>query len=222
MFTKDILKRNFAKEWKKHYQLELFSEKGFIRKTCPKCGKNFWTLDPERILCGDPPCENYGFIGKPITKNKWDYVQTWKEFESFFKKNGHTSIPRYPVIDRWRPDLFFTIASIQDFQRIDQGNMVFENPADPLVVPQVCLRFPDIPNIGVTGRHHSSFIMSGQHSFGNYWKDRCIQLNFEFLTKNMGIPEKELVYTEDVWAMPDFSAFGPCMETFSKGLELVN
>ena len=222
MFTKDILKRNFAKEWKKHYEVEIFREKGFIRKACPKCGKNFWTLDPERTLCGDPPCENYGFIGKPITKNKWDYVQTWKEFESFFRKNGHSSIPRYPVIDRWRPDLFFTIASIQDFQRIDQGNMVWEYPADPLVVPQMCLRFQDIPNIGVTGRHHSSFIMSGQHAFGSYWKDRCIQLNFEFLTRSMGIPERELTYTEDIWAMPDFSGFGPCIETFSKGLELVN
>ncbi|HJW97172.1 MAG TPA: alanine--tRNA ligase [archaeon] len=222
MFTKESLKRDFAKEWKKHYETEIFREKGFMRKTCPKCGKNFWTLDADRKLCGDPPCENYGFIGKPITKHKWDYIQTWKEFESFFRKNGHSSIPRYPVIDRWRPDLFFTIASIQDFQRIDQGNMVWEYPADPLVVPQVCLRFPDIPNIGVTGRHHSSFIMSGQHAFGSYWKDRCIQLNFDFLTKAMGIPEKELTYTEDLWAMPDFSGFGPCIETFSRGLELVN
>jgi alanyl-tRNA synthetase len=222
MFTKDVLKRQFGKDWKKHYEVGIFREKGFMRKACPKCGKGFWTLDPERTLCGDPPCEDYGFIGSPITKHKWDYVQTWKEFESFFRKNGHTSIPRYPVIDRWRPDLFFTIASIQDFQRIDQGNMVWEYPADPLVVPQVCLRFPDIPNIGVTGRHHSSFIMSGQHAFGSYWKDRCIQLNFDFLTKSMGIPEKELTYTEDIWAMPDFSGFGPCIETFSRGLELVN
>ena len=222
MFTKETLKKQFTKEWKKHYEVEIFREKGFMRKACPKCGKGFWTLDLERTLCGDPPCEDYGFIGSPITKHKWDYIQTWKEFESFFRKNGHSSIPRYPVIDRWRPDLFFTIASIQDFQRIDQGNMVWEYPADPLVVPQVCLRFPDIPNIGVTGRHHSSFIMSGQHAFGSYWKDRCIQLNFEFLTKAMGIPEKELTYTEDIWAMPDFSGFGPCIETFSRGLELVN
>lgn len=222
MFTKESLKRDFAKDWKRHYQVEIFRERGFLRKTCPKCGKNFWTLDAERTICGDPPCENYGFIGKPITKVRWDYIQTWKEFENFFKKNGHTSIPRYPVIDRWRPDLFFTIASIQDFQRIDQGNMVWEYPADPLIVPQMCLRFPDIPNIGVTGRHHSSFIMSGQHAFGSYWKDRCIQLNFDFLTRVMGIPEKELTYTEDIWAMPDFSGFGPCIETFSRGLELVN
>jgi alanyl-tRNA synthetase len=222
MFTKETLKKQFAKDWKKHYQLEVFREKGFVRKTCPKCGKNFWTLDTERKLCGDSSCEDYGFIGSPITRHRWDYIQTWREFESFFKRNGHFSIPRYPVIDRWRPDLFFTIASIQDFQRIDQGSMVWEYPADPLVVPQVCLRFPDIPNIGVTGRHHSSFIMSGQHAFGSYWKDRCIQLNFDFLTKAMGIPEKELVYTEDIWAMPDFSGFGPCIETFSRGLELVN
>jgi alanyl-tRNA synthetase len=222
MFTKDSLKKDFEKDWKKHYRVKIFKDVGFERKSCHKCGKHFWTLDEKRKVCPDPPCENYGFIGNPITCSKWDYIETWKQFERFFKKNSHTSIPRYPVIDRWRPDLFFTIASIQDFQRIDQGNIVFEYPADPLIVPQMCLRFNDIPNVGVTGRHHTSFVMSGQHSFGSYWKDRCIELNFEFLNKVMGIPEKEIVYTEDIWAMPDFSAFGPCIETYSRGLELAN
>jgi alanyl-tRNA synthetase len=222
MFTKESLKKEFSANWKEQYEVELFKEKDFMRKHCPKCGKFFWTLDPDRELCGDPPCQNYGFIGKPITKKKLDYIETWKEFESFFIRNGHATIPRYPVVDRWRPDLFFTIASIQDFQRIDRGNIVMEYPADPLIIPQVCLRFPDIANVGVTGRHHTSFMMSGQHSFGNYWKDRCIELNFGFLNGVLGIPEDELVYTEDVWAMPDFSQFGPCLETFSRGLELVN
>lgn len=222
MFTKDSLRKEFAKNWKKHYQIKLFKDMGFERKRCKKCGRHFWTLDKDRKHCPNPPCENYGFIGKPIAKKPWDYCETWKQFEKFFKKEGHTSIPRYPVIDRWRPDLFFTIASIQDFQRIDQGNIVFEYPADPLVIPQMCLRFNDIPNVGVTGRHHTSFVMPGQHSFGKYWKDRCIDLNFKFLNKVMGIPEKEIVYMEEVWTMPDFSAFGPCIETYSKGLELVN
>ena len=222
MLTKELLKKEFARDWKKHYQVKLFKERGFLRKTCPNCGKNFWALDSEREVCGDPPCQDYEFIGNPIPKRKLDYIETWKVFEKFFVKNGHKSIKRYPVVDRWRPDLFFTMCSIQDFQRIDNGNMVFEYPEDPLIVPQVCLRFPDIPNIGVTGRHNSCFIMSGQHSFGNYWKDKCIELNFNFLTKEMGIPEKELVYIEDIWAMPDFSAFGPNLEVFSKGLELVN
>ncbi len=222
MLTKDSLKKEFAKNWKKHYQIKIFKDMGFNRKTCHSCGKHFWTLDEKRKNCPDSSCESYGFIGKPITRSRWDYIETWRQFERFFKKEGHTSIPRYPVIDRWRPDLFFTIASIQDFQRIDRGNIVFEYPADPLVVPQMCMRFNDIPNVGVTGRHHTSFIMSGQHSFGKYWKDRCIELNFGFLNKVMGIPEKEIVYVEDVWTMPDFSAFGPCIETYSKGLELVN
>lgn len=225
MLTKDSLRGKFSRDWKSQYQVELFRERGFLRRTC-KCGKNFWTLDTERKVCGDPPCEDYGFLGNPITGVRWDYIETWKEFEKFFVKNGHESINRYPVIDRWRPDLFFTIASIQDFQRIDQGNMVFEYPSNPLVVPQVCLRFPDISNVGVTGRHHTSFIMSGQHAFGypkeGYFKDRCIELNFKFLTKTMKIPETELTYVEDLWNMPDFSAFGPSIETFSRGLELVN
>ncbi len=222
MFTKQSLKKEFSSKWKEQYQVSIFEERGFIRKRCPKCGKHFWTTDTERELCGDPPCENYSFIGNTVTRKKWDYVTTWKEFESFFKKHGHTSVPRYPVVDRWRPDLFFTIASIQDFQRIDKGNTVMEYPSDPLIVPQVCLRFPDITNVGITGRHHTSFIMAGQHSFGNYWKDRCIELNFKFLHDVMGIPENELTYVEDLWAMPDFSQFGPCLETFSRGLELVN
>ena len=222
MLTKERLKQEFAKQWKRHYQIELFDQKGFVRKECPKCGTHFWTLDPDRKMCGSPPCENYGFIGKPITKVKWDYVTAWKEFEKFFKKNSHDSVPRYPVIDRWRPDLYFTIASIQDFQRIDSGSVVMEYPADPLVVPQVCLRFNDIENVGVTGRHHTSFIMPGQHSFGRYWKDRTIELNFKFIHDVMGVPEKEITYTEDMWSMPDFSQFGPSLETFSRGLEIVN
>jgi alanyl-tRNA synthetase len=228
MLTKQLLKQEFQKNWKKYYQVDMFREKGFVRKVCEKCGRAFWTLDQERSICADSSCVDYGFINNPITKKKWDYVETWKLFESFFKKHGHASVPRYPVVDRWRPDLYFTIASIQDFQRLDNGNMNFVYPANPLIVPQVCLRFPDIQNVGVTGRHLTSFVMSGQHSFNypkeenSYFQDRCLELNFEFLSKEMGIPEKELIYNEDIWAMPDFSAFGPCMETFSQGLELVN
>jgi len=222
MFTKESLKNVFESDWKTQYEVELFRREGFVRKRCPKCGKHFWTVDQDRVVCGDPPCENYGFIGKSPAKKKWDYIEMWKEFERFFVKNGHMTVGRYPVVDRWRPDLFFTIASIQDFQRIDNGKMSMEYPGDPLIVPQVCLRFPDISNVGVTGRHHTSFIMGGQHSFGNYWKDRCIDLNFGFLHGVMGIPKEKLVYIESLWAMPDFSQFGPSLETISMGLELVN
>jgi alanyl-tRNA synthetase len=226
MLTKKDLIKEFQKRPEEYWSVEIFKERGFTRRQCVNCGKFFWSV-AERKLCADPPCQKYEFIHNTITKVKWNYIETWKNFERFFVKNGHTSVPRYPVIDRWRPDLFFTMCSIQDFQRLDNGKMTFEYPANPLVVPQVSLRFNDIPNVGVTGRHHTSFIMPGQHAFNDdtgrgYWKDRTIELNYKWFTGEMGIPEEELIYIEDLWAMPDFSAFGPCMETFSKGLELVN
>ncbi len=224
MLTKTALIREFQKTPSKYWKVKMFEDEDFTRKQCGKCKKFFWSTGKE--TCGDTSCEDYGFIGNPITKKRFGYIEMWSEFEKFFRKNSHFSMPRYPVVSRWRPDLFFTIASVQDFQRLDASGLVFEYPADRLVVPQVCLRFPDIPNVGVTGKHHTSFIMAGQHSFGypktGYWKDNCIKLNFEFLTGVMGIKKDELTYAEDLWAMPDMSAFGPCVETFSRGLELVN
>lgn len=227
MATKQEILKEFQKTPEKHWKVKIFDEEGFRRKTCPSCKKGFWTLDSDRKHCPDPSCgEEYGFVENPITKKSWDYMETWKLFENFFVKNNHTSIPRYPVVSRWRDDLFFNIASIVDFQRFDNGVMSFDYPANPLIVPQMCLRFPDIQNVGITGRHHTCFMMPGQHAFNppkeGYWKDGCIQLNFDFLTKEMGIPREDLIYVEDLWTMPDFSALGPYIETFSRGLELVN
>jgi alanyl-tRNA synthetase len=226
MVTKQELLKKFQSEPEKHWKVDMFDKEKFNRQVCPSCDKGFWSM-ADRDHCPDPGCgEEYGFLGNPITKKKWDYVGTWKLLEKFFVKNGHTSVARYPVVARWRNDLFFNIASIVDFQRFDNGVMTFDYPANPLIVPQMCLRFPDVQNVGITGRHHTSFMMPGQHAFNapkeGYWKDECIDLNFRFLTKEMGIPKKELIYMEDLWTMPDFSALGPYIETFSRGLELVN
>lgn len=227
MITKNVLIKKFQQNPKKYWKVSLFDELSFKRKQCQKCKGFFWTKDAERSICSDPDCVGYQFIGQRNTKKRWDLLESWKEFENFFKKNGHSSIKRYPVVSRWHPNLFFTIASIQNFQRFDGNKLIFEYPANPLIVPQISLRFNDIPNVGVTGRHMTSFQMSGQHAFNDgsksgYWKDRCIELNFEFLTKVIGIPDTEIIYKEDIWSMPDFSAFGPCIESFAKGLEIVN
>lgn len=227
MLSKEEILKKFQREPEKYWKVELFEQRGFVRKVCPSCGKGYWTLDAERTHCPDPSCgEEYDFIGRSITKKKLDYIEAWRSFEKFFVAHGHTSISRYPVLARWRADLFFNIASIVDFQRFDDGIMSFDYPANPLVVPQMCLRFSDIPNVGLTGRHHTCFMMPGQHAFGwpkeGYWKDKCIELNFEFLTGVLGIPKEKLVYVEDLWTMPDLSALGPYVETFSLGLELAN
>ncbi len=227
MPNKQEILRIFQKNPEKYWKVELFEREGFKRKICSKCGTGFWTLDENRQHCPNPNCgEKYEFVGKPITKKKFDYIEMWKAFEKFFVDNGHTLIPRYPVVAKWRDDIFFNIASIVDFQRFDNGIMTFDYPANPLIVPQVCMRFNDIRNVGVTGRHYTTFIMPGQHSFNypreGYWKDRTIDLNFEFFTKVMGIPKENLIYVEELWTMPDFSALGPYLETYSLGLEMVN
>ena len=222
MEKKEIL-REFSSDPDRYYKVNLFEEQGFVRKSCSKCHRFFWTLDSERNMCPDDSEDTYSFIGDPPTSKRFDYTQSWKEVESFFVKNGHSSVSRYPVVCRWRDDLYFTIASIVDFQRVMGSKVVFEFPANPLVVPQTCLRFKDLENVGVTGRHFSSFCMIGQHSIPNsegYWKDKCVDLDFRLLTEQFGIKKEEVVFVEDVWA--GGGSFGSSLEYFVRGLELGN
>ncbi len=220
---KDILRQKFSQEPDRYYRVALFNELGFVRKLCPSCSMYFWTLDKNRVKCAEEPCQEYDFFGNPPTNGRYGYPDAWKKISEFFAENGHMEIPRYPVVCRWRPDLYFTIASIVDFQRIESGRVVFELPANPLIVPQMCMRFSDIGNVGVTGRHFTSFCMIGQVALANkqgYWKDRCVELDFRLLTDVFGIPREQVVFKEDVWLGP--GAFGYSLEFCARGLELGN
>ncbi len=221
---KQKLMEMFQRDYKRYYEVELFRKLGFVRKQCSKCLKFFWTLDQQKEVCGDSECVGYGFIGRNVTKDKLTYGECWNEIERFFRKNGHQSLPRYPVVCRWFPGLYFTIAGIVDFQRMTDSTTVFEMRHNPCILAQPCLRFNDIPNVGVTGRHYTNFAMIQQTSIfdgkNGYWKDRCIDLDFELLTKVFGIRDKEITFLEDVWAGPN--AFGPSLEFFAHGLELGN
>ena len=227
--NKNELRKKFGKD---KYEVELFREKGFVRRKCPICGDYYWTLNPDNENCGDTNCVGgYKFLSK--RKKGWDFHETIKNWCEFFERNGHTRIREFPVVARWRDDLYYTIASITLFQKsVLQGAMP---PANPLVVPQPCIRFGgkgfnDIDNVGKTGRHLSSFIMGGQHAFNSeklrklnsigYWMDRCIELDFNFITNEMKVPEDEITLREDVWI--GGGNFGPCLESFSQGLEIVN
>jgi len=222
MDKKEILSK-FSADPERYYKVKLFDDERFERKSCATCKRFYWTIDENRINCPDHSDDTYSFIGNPPTTKRFDYTQAWKEVESFFVKNGHTSVNRYPVVCRWRDDLYFTIAAIVDFQRVMGSKVVFEFPANPLVVPQTCLRFKDLENVGVTGRHFSSFCMIGQHSIPNsngYWKDECVDLDYRLLTEQFGVDKKEVVFVEDVWE--GGGSFGSSLEFFVKGLELGN
>ncbi|MEW6748229.1 MAG: alanine--tRNA ligase [Candidatus Micrarchaeota archaeon] len=220
---KNALRKQFAAEWQKHYKLKALIERGFMRQTCSKCSRSFWAKD-KREMCGDPSCIGYQFIGSTPVKKKLGYIDTWKAIEKYFTKSGHGYVKPYPTVARWRDDLYFTIASINDFQPyVVNGEL--EPPSNPLIVPQPCIRFSDISNVGVSGRHYTNFVMIGQHAFNTkktgdfYWKEEAMTHDLNYL-KALGIPEEEIVFQEDVWA--GGGNFGPCIEYFCRGLELGN
>ena len=162
-----MVEKSFPAE---EYALPFFKQEGFIRKLCPKCGDYFWTQNAEMETCGESSsdeCGYYTFIGDPATKKSYSLPEMREAFLSFFEKNGHTRIQPYPVVARWRSDIYLTHASIIDFQPyVTDG--ISPPPANPLVISQPSIRLTDIPNTGPTfGRHLTIFEMGGAHAF-NY------------------------------------------------------
>ncbi len=203
------------------YQLDYFKENGFVRKQCPKCGNNFWTRDPETEFCGDPPCVSYSFIGTPVFKKEYDIPSMREAYLSFFEKHGHTRVGRYPVIARWRDDIYLTIASIADFQPFVTSGLV-PPPANPLTISQPCIRLDDLDAVGRSGRHLTTFEMMAHHCFnsrGNeiYWKDRTVEL-CDTLLSTLGLDLNAVTYKESPWAGGGNA--GPSVEVLVAGLEL--
>ncbi len=222
---KEVKKEFRKKAWKnpeQYYAVSVLKENGFKRSICKKCGKPFWSVTNSQF-CGDPACSGgFRFIDSTPVKKPMDYIKTWETFSSLFKKLGYTPIKRYPVVARWRDDTDFVQASIYDFQPFVVSGEV-KPPANPLVVPQFCLRFNDIDNVGITGAHYTGFVMIGQHAFMQKqdW-DQAKYFNdiYTWLKKGLGLPDEEITFHEDAWA--GGGNFGPCMEYFSRGLELGN
>lgn len=203
------------------YQLDFFSENGFIRKQCSKCGKFFWTRDTERVTCGDAPCDPYSFIGNPVFKKKFELAEMREFYLSFFEERGHTRLERYPVVARWRDDIYLTIASIADFQPFVTSGQV-PPPANPLTISQPCIRLSDLDAVGRSGRHLTTFEMMAHHAFNKtgeeiYWKDRTVELCDE-LFNSLGVDPLAVTYKEEPWAGGGNA--GPCVEALIGGLEV--
>ncbi len=204
------------------YRVDLFEREGFQRKRCSACGRTFWTLDPERRTCGDTPCDEYAFIDRPPIKKRYTLAGMERTFLKFFEGHGHTIMHRYPVVARWRDDIFLTIASIADFQPWVTSGMV-PPPANPLVISQPSIRLNDIDNVGRSGRHFTLFFMGGHHAFNSrdkhiYWTDDTVALCHEFFTDKLGINPVEITYVQDFWEGGGNA--GEDFEVNVRGLEL--
>ena len=224
MLSDKELKKWFAKqtvkEPNKYFPVSTLKKLGYERYKCKKCGKYFWSIKPHDV-CGEPECEGgYSFIGRK--KNSLEFVEVWEKFSKMFSKMDYAPIKRYPVVARWNPTMEFTLASIADFQPYVVNGEV-EPPAKKLVVPQICLRFNDIDNVGITGRHNTGFTMIGQHAFlpkKEFDQGQLFLDYYQWYVKGMKLKPEEFKIHEDAWV--GGGNYGPCLEFFSGGLEIGN
>ena len=218
-------------ELEAEYRLDYFEEEGFHRKECPVTGVHFWTRDPDRETCGEPPADDYSFIDNPGFDEAYTLSEMRETFLSFFEENDHERIDPYPVAaNRWRDDVLLTQASIYDFQPLVTSGQT-PPPANPLTVSQPCIRMQDIDNVGKTGRHTMAFEMMAHHAFNTredveneyayegevYWKDRTVELCDQFF-EHMGADLEEITYIEDPWVGGGNA--GPAFEVLYRGAEL--
>ncbi len=215
-------KQEAQKHPEKHYPVTALKELGFSRKQCKACSAFFWSQEPQ-ATCGDAACTGgFSFIGNSPAKKKLSYAETWKVFAKIHRKLGYTPIPRYPVVARWREDTDFVQAGIYIFQPYVVTGEV-KPAANPVVEPQLCLRFNDIDNVGITGSHYVCFVMMGEHAFmppADFKPSQYVQDHLAWLNQGLGLPLKEITIHEDAWG--GGGNLGPSMEFFSRGLELSN
>jgi alanyl-tRNA synthetase len=203
------------------YDLPFFRRNGFHRRTCVVCGHAFWTLgDFDR--CQEAPCREYGFFGRPVFRRSYTLAEMREAYLAFFERRGHTRLARYPTVARWRNDVFFTQASIYDFQPWVTSGAI-PPPANPLTISQPVLRFVDLDEVGRSGRHFTLFEMMAHHAFNRpdhevYFKDRCVELCHELLTDELGADPRASTYKEEVWE--GGGNLGPSLSVGIAGLEL--
>ena len=166
-------------------------------------------------------------------------------FLDFFARNGHEIVPSSPLVPRNDPTLMFTNAGMVQFKNVFTGHE--KRAYQRAATSQKCVRaggkHNDLDNVGYTARHLTFFEMLGNFSFGDYFKERAIELAWRMITKEFAIPAQRLcvtVYADDdeahglwrriaglpedriiriatadnFWSMGDTGPCGPCSEIF--------
>jgi alanyl-tRNA synthetase len=166
-------------------------------------------------------------------------------FLDYFEKKGHARVQSAPLVPQNDPTLMFVNAGMVPFKNVFTG--LETRPYSQATSSQKCVRaggkHNDLDNVGYTARHHTFFEMLGNFSFGDYFKDRAIELAWNLLTKEWGLSAERLTATvyhtddeafdlwkkisglpesriiriptkDNFWAMGDDGPCGPCSEIF--------
>ena len=167
------------------------------------------------------------------------------KFLDYFASNDHEIVASSPLVPHNDPTLLFTNAGMVQFKNV--FTELETRPYSRATTSQKCVRaggkHNDLENVGYTARHHTFFEMLGNFSFGDYFKDVAIELAWNLITKEYGLPDEKLlvtVFSEDdqafdlwkkiaglpddriiristsdnFWSMGESGPCGPCSEIF--------
>ena len=166
-------------------------------------------------------------------------------FLDYFTRNGHEKVASSPLVPHNDPTLMFTNAGMVQFKNVFTG--VEKRHQARAATAQKCVRaggkHNDLDNVGYTARHHTFFEMLGNFSFGDYFKEGAIELAWNLITHEFGLPVDRLLVTvyhdddeayalwkkiagfddrriiriataDNFWSMGDTGPCGPCSEIF--------
>jgi alanyl-tRNA synthetase len=165
-----------------------------------------------------------------------------KAFLNYFEKREHRIVRSSSLVPRNDPTLLFTNAGMVQFK----GVFLVEETRDyhRAVTSQKCVRaggkHNDLEIVGKTARHHTFFEMLGNFSFGDYFKKEAIEMGWDLLIHQWGLPAEKMwitIYLDDdeafhlwrrvgiagerivrlgekdnFWAMGETGPCGPCSE----------
>lgn len=167
------------------------------------------------------------------------------QFLEYFQKNQHLIIPSSSLVPTGDSTLLFTNAGMNQFKDVFAGKE--KSKTSRATTAQKCMRaggkHNDLENVGYTKRHHTFFEMLGNFSFGDYFKEKAIELAWAFVTKELSLPEDRIYITifndddeafnlwskkigfnpkkifrfgekDNFWSMGDTGPCGPCSEIF--------